>query len=163
MAWALVKGSQRPGFEDVRVFSDWPNGVSPKVPSEISFSPSPSGKAQWGYDIEQPGSQVVRYAKLELQCRSPLLEIQQLADVVKGLRLMARFRVDDEAGARNDVPKYLMLSTEGIVTEFLDRVVRWWFANVHADNAAFLATNPLDLIITHPGVGRRGPVVSILS
>ena len=152
LAYALVKGSQQPSFEDVRLFTDWILSQEPKIPSEISFSPTLNGQTQWGRDIES-GSQVVRYAKLNLQARGRRVELEKLADVVNGLQIMARFRADQTAGAKNSVPKHLTLSPEDVVTELLDRVVRRWYDMVQSENRAALATNPLDLIITHPGVG----------
>jgi len=158
VAHALVKGSQQPKFEDATLFQAWFPANSPKVPSEISFSPSRSGLAQWGHSID-PDTPPVRYAKLELQARGRQVELEKLADVIKGLQLMARFRADQGAGARNEVPQFLTLSAEDIVTEFLDRVVRRWHNEMQSENEALLAANPLDLVITHPGVGCPGSMI----
>jgi len=147
----IRRGQTPPKFEEVKVHDDWPRLNSTKVPSLISYSATPSGRTQWGHDLE-PGSQVMRWMKLQLQTRGRLTELRQLADMVKGLKLMAKFRADQDAGANNDVPEHLYLSAEDVVGDMLTKIVRKWYESRVGENTVLLTTAPLDLIITHPGV-----------
>jgi hypothetical protein len=148
-----VRHNQTPKFGDVTVHNEWPRLNSTKVPTTISYSATPNGRTQWGHDLE-PGSQVMRWMKLELQSRGRLTELRHLADVVKGLKLMARFRANENAGAEYDVPEHLTFSAQDIITDVLTRIVRRWYEVRVGDNTVLLTTAPLDLIITHPGVCR---------
>jgi hypothetical protein len=138
-------------IENLRVYEDWPGLRTTKVPSAISYTTSTEGKLQWGHDIELK-SLVMRWTKLELQTQERLIELQNLRDTVKGLRMMAKFRHNECPGANNETPDHLWLKAEDIIADFLKRAVRRWFDAVQADNASVFPNVPLDLIITHPGV-----------
>jgi len=144
------RGHPFPTVNDIKLQTAWPKQNSTKVPSAISYSPSRSGCSQWGHDIET-GSQVMRWTKLELNDGSLGEEIKRLAAVVKGLGLMSEFR--SNAAQRvliNNIPRHLGLDAEDIVTEYLTRVVREWFAFQQAETRSLFGNVPLDLVITHP-------------
>jgi hypothetical protein len=152
----LVGATEGPKLDKLRIYREWPGGESTKVPSAISYSKAKTGKLQWGHDIDVD-SQVLRWTKLELQQQTKTVELRQLRDTVRGLRMMAAFRADELAGANQDTPDHLGLDAEDIVTDFLRKVVRKWLEFMQADSAVVLINVPIDLVITHPGVsyGRR--------
>jgi hypothetical protein len=153
LAWIDIKHGQEPTLADVQVFENWPGGRTTKVPSAISFDPTTEeAHEQWGHDIERNSLTVMRWTKLELEAGTKLLELQRLAGVAKGLRLIAQFRADPNAGSDNSVPEHLTLSAEDIVAFLLRKIVRTFWHDRQADNRVAFSASPVDLIITHPAV-----------
>jgi len=142
LAWMQVQ-SGNPQFDDLRLYQNWPRNVSTKVPSVISYSKTTTGRKQWGHDIDTD-SVVMRWTKLELRPQQRINELEKLHDTLKGLGLVHSFQSE----AQYD----WIREAEEIIADFLKKVARKWFDDIHANSAAMLENVPIDLVVTHPGV-----------
>ncbi|KAK3396747.1 hypothetical protein B0T20DRAFT_355975 [Sordaria brevicollis] len=134
--------------DDIRVLQGWPTHESEKVPSEISYSPSPKGCRQWGYDIDD-NSRVLKWTKLELEeIRNRSAELTTLAETLWGMRLLD---LSEEAVIRNDIPRHLAKEPEDIVKDYLDHIAEQTLEEIQTQVGRKVADNiPIDMVITHP-------------
>ncbi|KAM7212824.1 hypothetical protein V8F06_011812 [Rhypophila decipiens] len=134
--------------EDIRVLQGWPTHESEKVPSEISYSPSPKGCRQWGYDIDDH-SRVLKWTKLELEeTRDRSAELRTLAETLYGLRLMD---LSESKVIENDIPRHLAKEPEDIVKDYLDLIADQTLDEILNNVGRHVPENiPIDMIITHP-------------
>jgi hypothetical protein len=151
LAFVYVKETEaEPAIDHVKLHTQWPKSQSTKVPSAISYSRSPGRRKQWGHDIE-PGSEVMRWTKLELEEAEIGDEINRLRDAVKGLRLMTQFTTETRDRVLNhDIPHHLGMDAEYIVTEYLSHVFREWYDVLAAEVRSLFENISIDLVITHP-------------
>ena len=136
--------------DDIRVLQGWPTHESEKVPSEISYSPSPKGCKQWGYDIDD-NSRVLKWTKLELQeTTNRFAELRTLAETLLGLQLLD---LSEEAVIRNDIPRHLAKEPEDIVRDYLSEIAEQTLEEICTQVGRRVADNiPIDMVITHPAV-----------
>ncbi|KAK3683332.1 hypothetical protein B0T22DRAFT_245329 [Podospora appendiculata] len=138
--------------DDIRVLSRWPTSdsttESPKVPSEISYSPSPKGCLQWGHDIDD-GSRVLKWTKLELEeNRDRGAELKTLAETLYGLRLLD---LSESAVIDNNIPRHLAKEPEDIVRDYLEFIAEQTLEEIHDEVGKKVPENiPIDMIVTHP-------------
>ncbi|EAA33990.2 hypothetical protein GE21DRAFT_3741 [Neurospora crassa] len=134
--------------DDIRVLQGWPTHESEKVPSEISYSPSPKGCRQWGYDIDD-NSRVLKWTKLELEeTRGRSAELRTLAETLWGMRLLD---LSEDAVIRNDIPRHLAKEPEDIVKDYLDNIAEQTLEEICTQVGRRVADNiPIDMVITHP-------------
>lgn len=138
--------------DDIRVLQGWPTHESEKVPSEISYSPSPKGCRQWGYDIDD-NSRVLKWTKLELEeTRSRSAELRTLAETLWGMQLLD---LSEDAVIRNDIPRHLAKEPEDIVKDYLDNIAEQTLEEICTQVGRRVADNiPIDMVITHPAVSQ---------
>ncbi|KAK3315478.1 hypothetical protein B0H66DRAFT_577277 [Apodospora peruviana] len=134
--------------DDIRVLQAWPTHESQKVPSEISYSPSPKGCRQWGYDIDD-NSRVLKWTKLELEeTRDRSAELRTLAETLYGLRLMD---LSETEIIKNNIPRHLAKEPEDIVKDYLDFVSEQTLDEIVNNVGRHVPENiPIDMIVTHP-------------
>ncbi|KAK3939278.1 hypothetical protein QBC46DRAFT_388319 [Diplogelasinospora grovesii] len=134
--------------KDTRVLQAWPTHESEKVPSEYSYSPSPKGCRQWGYDIDD-NSRVLKWTKLELEeTKNRTTELRTLAETLYGLRLLD---LTPEAIIRNDIPRHLAKEPEDIVKEYLDQIAEQTFTDITTTLGRHVPERlPIDMVVTHP-------------
>ncbi|KAH7625276.1 hypothetical protein B0T09DRAFT_352661 [Sordaria sp. MPI-SDFR-AT-0083] len=134
--------------DDIRVLQGWPTHESEKVPSEISYSPSPKGCRQWGYDIDD-NSRVLKWTKLELEdTRNRSAELKTLAETLLGLQLLD---LSEDAVIKNDIPRHLAKEPEDIVKDYLDEIAEQTLEEIQTQVGRRVADNiPIDMVITHP-------------
>ena len=138
-------------LEKLKVFKAWPRQESTKVPSVISYSRTKTRTRQWGHDIDDQ-SKVLAWTKLELEPQSKLTELRHLLDTARGLKEIKDFLADPNAGRSTDVPRHLPKSAGDIVADYMNKVVRWWYADLNAETRSLFGNVPIRLVVTHPAV-----------
>lgn len=151
MAWAQQKNdeSNLPVLDGPNVLKDWPEKTDSKVPSVISYSPSPARCKQWGYSIDAD-STVLRWTKLELRPRSTTKELTVLRELVKGLKLVQELQEQDDI--QKEIPMHVTRNARGVVRDFIGQVGRYWREYMISQGKFVLDEVPLDIVITHPAV-----------
>ncbi|KAH8656646.1 hypothetical protein BGZ60DRAFT_567767 [Tricladium varicosporioides] len=152
LAWMVTKEDEDiPALKDIKIFNNWPEKTSVKVPSTISYSASSpqANKRQWGHSIDDD-SRVLRWTKLELEPRETLKELEDLQELAKGLDLVKQLKENSEVGVAKDIPKHLSKNAEDIVRDYLYKVAREWRHEFAMQSQASLNAVPVDIVITHP-------------
>ncbi|ORY17005.1 hypothetical protein BCR34DRAFT_611282, partial [Clohesyomyces aquaticus] len=146
LAWAQTTGDlDKIDVEKVHVFRKWPERDELKVPSAISFSESPEGRSQWGFDIDVK-SKVFKWTKMQLTTREPIKELKVLADLINDMNLITALR----HGRHTEVPDHLRKSSEDVLEEYMEKVSREWYFHMTTGGIHMLDQVPLDMVITHP-------------
>ncbi|KAF2473741.1 uncharacterized protein BDR25DRAFT_341026 [Lindgomyces ingoldianus] len=150
LAWAQKRGAHDViSVDNLNVFKKWPARSESKVPSAISYSWSPNGCAQWGFDIDND-AKIFKWTKLELTTRDSVKELKVLLDLMNGLELIQRMGKESEEVGSEEVPDHLTKSPENVLTDYLMKLSREWYEHMHSGGINTLANVPLDLVITHP-------------
>ncbi|KAK0634343.1 hypothetical protein B0T17DRAFT_611370 [Bombardia bombarda] len=134
--------------EDIRVLQGWPTHESQKAPSEISYSPSPKGCRQWGYDIDD-NSRVLKWTKLELEeTRNRSWELRTLAETLYGLRMVD---LSESEIIKNNIPRHLAKEPEDIVKDYLDYIAEQTLEEIVDKVGRHVPDNiHIDMVVTHP-------------
>jgi hypothetical protein len=150
-------GEDENALSDILTFKEWPEGTTPKVPSQFSYSKTTSAKKhkQWGHSIDD-NSKVMQWTKLELEPRPTVKELEILRDLVNGLNMVNECRTDQ----KKEIPQHLTRDAGDIVRDYLSKISRTWWQHMSEDGQFTLKKVPLDIVITHPAV-RTLPFFSI--
>jgi hypothetical protein len=80
-------------------------------------------------------------------------ELKRFQEAIAGLSLMDGLRVGGPQSDADAVPDHLGKDPEAIITDYLVRVARYWYATVtKSENTAALRNAPVDIVVTHPAV-----------
>jgi hypothetical protein len=152
-----ITGEDENELTDLKIFRDWPEGTTPKVPSLYSYSKTTAAKKckQWGHSIDD-NSTVMQWTKLELEPRPTLKELEILSDLVQGLDMINECR----AGKTKEIPQHLTRDAGDIVRDYLSKISRTWWQHMNEDGKYTLKKVPLDIVITHPAVSSHG-IISV--
>lgn len=137
--------------DEIRVVQSWPpNQESNKVPSQHSYSNTPKGCQQWGYDIDD-NSLVLKRTKIQLEeVRSRLSELHTLSEMLYQMRLLNLSRPSVN---KNGIPKHLAKEPEDIVRDYLDNIAERTLKEIETRVGRHVPTKiPMDLVVTHPAV-----------
>jgi hypothetical protein len=137
--------------DEIRVVQSWPpNQESNKVPSQHSYSNTPKGCQQWGYDIDD-NSLVLKRTKIQLEeVRDPLSELHTLSEMLYQLRLL---NLSQPAVRKNGIPKHLAKEPEDVVKDYLDYIAEKTLAEIKSRVGKHVPDKiPMDLVVTHPAV-----------
>lgn len=96
----------------------------------------------------------MRWTKLELEPRSTDKELDILQELTKGLDLVGKLLEIETAGSGTDAPLHLSKDSGDIVRDYLSEVAREWYRYIRSQGRHTLNSVPLDMVITHPAVGR---------
>ncbi|KAK3370874.1 hypothetical protein B0T24DRAFT_650103 [Lasiosphaeria ovina] len=134
--------------DDIRVIQSFKKTESQKVPSEISYSPSPKGCEQWGYDIDD-NSRVLKWTKLDLEeTKNRTTELRTLAETLYGLRTL---NLSEDEVIKNNIPRHLAKEPEDIVKDYLDHIAEKTHDAISNEvGRLVLAKFPIDMVVTHP-------------
>ncbi|KAK3386605.1 hypothetical protein B0H63DRAFT_520692 [Podospora didyma] len=135
---------------DIRVIQSFKKHESQKVPSEISYSPSPKGCEQWGYDIDD-NSRVLKWTKLELEeTKNRTTELRTLAETLYGLRTL---NLSESEVIKNNIPRHLAKEPEDIVKDYLDQIAEKALEEISTVIGRHVPERiPIDMIVTHPAL-----------
>lgn len=152
VAWLLVKDTHDENSHglanDIRLIENWKFQLAAKVPSLFTYSGSPNGCEQWGYEID-PNSRVLRWTKLALEeTNEREKELQNLSAL---LLEMANLDRSEVALVDNDLPIHLAKEPADIVTDYLRRVADNTYEELSGIiGEKTLAAIPIDIVIAHP-------------
>jgi len=147
-AWTLSKRG-----EPINVVRNWSQSeIADKVPSAYTYSSNPG--TQWGGDIG-PGAVILKWTKMQLE-PPPLL------DALQQLRLSLENATQAEIGPRKIVQRPIaghdLRAPWETMTSYLVEVAKMVRQDiVRVKDELTLSHSPIDLIITHPGVGGPHP------
>lgn len=150
MAWAQQANGSSKIHYGLRVLPEWPDAREErKVPSQISYAATSSGKKQWGFSIE-PGSNVFGWTKMELMPQSPAKELLVLCRLLEGQKLIQDLHSVDRFPLA--VPRHLIKDAGEVIEDFLSRVARQWHSYMTKEGNVALEEIVLDVIVTFPAV-----------
>ncbi|KAF4625147.1 hypothetical protein G7Y89_g13022 [Cudoniella acicularis] len=151
LAWIQTDGQNSPSLSDITVYRSWPEKDAQKVPSSFSYSRTSAAKRcrQWGYSIDDE-SEVLRWTKLELEPRTAEQELGVVRELMKGLDLISKLRVNEDAAATSDIPHHISKSSEDVVRDYMTKIAREWYQHMRSVGRYTLENVPLDIVITHP-------------
>ncbi|KAK0723266.1 hypothetical protein B0T26DRAFT_705934 [Lasiosphaeria miniovina] len=131
----------------IRVIQNWPKTESQKVPSEISYSPSPRGCHQWGYDIDH-NSRVQKFLRAGLDATNKLKELESFSEKVYDA---ASF--DSKDFIAGDLPRHIAKTPDSIIEDFFELLIEKIHDNI-CNEIGRLAFDkvPTDLVFTYPAV-----------
>lgn len=120
------------------------------MPSQVSYSLTPKGCKQWGYDIDD-NSLVLKRTKIQLEeVRERVEELRTLGELINRLRLLNLTR--DEV-RKNGVPKHLAKEPEAIVKDYLDKIADMTAKEISEHIGKKVLENiVIDLTVTHPAI-----------
>lgn len=139
-------------IDNIQVVHDWPGhhgqlGTKEKVPSEISYSASPSGKVLWG-SLIPPQAQRQVWTKLELDEQKRGDELKMLLELLTGIGNLDLTRFADRGGP----PAYPGKDPVDIVADYLSHVKGQLIKNLEKTYEGVYLSMPIDLVITVPAV-----------
>ncbi|KAK3372930.1 hypothetical protein B0T24DRAFT_575062 [Lasiosphaeria ovina] len=131
--------------DDIRVVQNWVKSESQKVPSEISYSPSPRGCHQWGYDIDD-NSRVHKYLSLELkEATNRVLELRSFSEMVYATR------ITNQDDAYMLPLRYLVKTPDDMVKDYLELLADKIISDISSHvGMSVLDAFPTDLVFTYP-------------
>jgi len=131
-------------IEEIRILEGWPTHESISVPTEISYTPSPKGCRQWGFDIDDH-SRIDKWLRMGLEERSRDQELGALADLIH------EATVSDLA---DSVPPWLYKSPEQIARDYLRHIAEHVLDELVNNVGRHVPENiPIDLVVSYPSVG----------
>ncbi|KAK4186242.1 putative heat shock protein family 70 protein [Podospora australis] len=149
---STLKEMELEAFADnIKVIQDWPpREVKDKVPSQYSYSLTPKGCQQWGYDIDD-NSLVLKETKIQLEhVGDRISELRVLGGLLEQLRLLD---LSKEEVTKNGIPKHLGKEPEDIVKDYLDNIAEKAHAEIQEKIGRHVLSNiPMDLVVTHPAI-----------
>ncbi|KAK0737288.1 hypothetical protein B0T21DRAFT_287289 [Apiosordaria backusii] len=137
--------------EDIKVITAWPpKEEQEKVPSQLSYSVTPKGCEQYGYDIDD-NSLVLKKTKIQLEAMgSRLEELRTLSELLKELRDLD---LSEEEVIENGIPEHLAKEPEEIVKDYLDEIAEKTHKVINTDLGRHVLSNvAIDLVVTHPAI-----------
>lgn len=139
-------------IDNIQVVHDWPGhhgqlGTKEKVPSEISYSASPSGKVLWG-SLIPPHAQRQVWTKLELDEQKRGDELKMLLELLTGIGNLDLTRFADRGGP----PAYPGKDPVDIVADYLSHVKGQLIKNLEKTYPGVYMSMAIDLVITVPAV-----------
>lgn len=137
--------------DEIRVVHSWPpNQTSDKVPSQHSYSNTPKGCQQWGYDIDD-NSLVLKRTKIQLEeVRSRHSELRTLSEMLYQLRLLD---LSQATVRKKGIPKHLAKEPEDIVKDYLDQIAERTLREITDRVGRHVPSKiPIDMVVTHPAV-----------
>ncbi|KAK4197073.1 putative heat shock protein family 70 protein [Triangularia verruculosa] len=137
--------------EDIKVITAWPpKEEQEKVPSQLSYSVTPKGCEQYGYDIDD-NSLVLKKTKIQLEAMGTRIdELRTLSELLKELRDLD---LSQEEVIENGIPEHLAKEPEEIVKDYLDQIAEKTEKVINSDVGRHVLSNvPIDLVVTHPAI-----------
>ncbi|KAK4178783.1 putative heat shock protein family 70 protein [Triangularia setosa] len=137
--------------EDIKVITAWPpKEEQEKVPSQLSYSVTPKGCEQYGYDIDD-NSLVLKKTKIQLEAMgSRLDELRTLSELLKELRDLD---LSEEEVIENGIPEHLAKEPEEIVKDYLDEIAEKTEKVINSDLGRHVLSNvAIDMVVTHPAI-----------
>ncbi|KAK0665366.1 putative heat shock protein family 70 protein [Cercophora samala] len=137
--------------EDIKVITAWPpKEEQEKVPSQLSYSVTPKGCEQYGYDIDD-NSLVLKKTKIQLEAMGTRLdELRTLSELLKELRDLD---LSEEEVIENGIPEHLAKEPEEIVKDYLDEIAQKTEKVINSDVGRHVLSNvAIDLVVTHPAI-----------
>ncbi|KAK4678703.1 hypothetical protein QC764_310090 [Podospora pseudoanserina] len=137
--------------EDIKVITAWPpKEEQEKVPSQLSYSVTPKGCAQYGYDIDD-NSLVLKKTKIQLEAMGTRLdELRTLSELLKELRDLD---LSEEEVIENGIPEHLAKEPEEIVKDYLNEVAEKTEKIITTELGRHVLSNvAIDLAVTHPAI-----------
>ncbi|KAK4225797.1 hypothetical protein QBC38DRAFT_251921 [Podospora fimiseda] len=137
-------------LDSIKVIQKWPTTEAAKAPSQISYSLTPKGYEQWGYNIDD-NSLVLKRTKIQLEeVRDRVEELRTLGELLNRLRLLKLTR---EEVRKNGVPKHLAKEPEDIVKDYLDKIAEMTVKDISENIGRKVLENiSIDLTVTHPAI-----------
>lgn len=136
--------------DEIRVIQSWSKCTSNKVPSKISYSPSPRGCRQWGYDMDDE-SRVIKWTKLELEeTNNREAELQNLSKLLWEMRATT---LSDDLFFGGGLPVHLTKEPEDILRDYLCLIAEKAHDEISSQVGRMVLGNiPIDLVVSHPAV-----------
>ena len=151
VAFQAVTATQSGAAEgSLNLIKDWGlrSGVSDKVPSAISYTPSTDDYRQWGADLS-PGSLTMVWTKLELEQQSRSDELSMILGALKGSNNLDYRTIKEAQG----LPSYPAKDPVVIVADYLTKVrEHLWGQLLSVYGEALLANIIIDLVVSVPAV-----------
>lgn len=131
-------------IERIRLLQNWPTHEEIYVPAEISYTPSPKGCRQWGFDIDD-GSKIHKWLRLDLEEGPRDQELKNLADLVH------QATVSDLV---DSVPPWLYKSPEQVARDYLRYIAEHVLDELIENVGRFAIADgiPIHLVVSYPSV-----------
>jgi len=136
---------------EVTVMTEWQGRTSQKVPSLLSYSQSPKHRDQCGHDIDEL-SHVIQWFKLDLDPQKAEVQLRQLDNAIKGLKLVEALYCTDKEVIDTDIPFHIAKDSTEVVRNFIEKLIAAWKKNIEESFQRALGNVPVDVVVTHPAV-----------
>ena len=154
-AWQVVDYDDPRGERsESTLLTGWPKQAGYKVPSELSYSDTPAGHRQWGFDID-PKSERMVWTKLQFDIQPRDQELKWILRALDGMKDMKMNVTGPNGQSSNDFPTYEAVD---IASDYLKRVRKWVISDMERQyGRGYIDKLNTEIVVTIPAVSTTKP------